>query len=61
MPRNHVYRCDPFVKDAVTNLHNKCCKNRHSRQVLGKHLNLLPEINNVFDAEKKYNTKQNTW
>ena len=54
MPRKHVSRCDPFVKDAVKNLHNKCCKNRHSHKVLGKHLKILQGIGNAFDAEKHY-------
>ena len=54
MPRNNHFRYDPLVKNAVKKLHNKCCKNRHSHKVLGKHLNLLPEIDNVFDAKKHY-------
>ena len=54
MPRNNSFRCDPCVKKALIKLHKKCCKNRYSHKVLGKHLNLLPEIDNVFDAKKHY-------
>ena len=54
MPLNNDFRCDPLVNNAVKNLHKKCCNNRHSYKVLGKHLHLLPEINNVFDAKKHY-------
>ena len=53
MHRNNN-RCDTIVKDATKNLHSKCCKDRRSHQVLGRHLNLLPEIVYVFDAEKHY-------
>ena len=52
MPRNKDFRCDPFVKKAVKKLHNNCCNNRHSHKVLGKHLNLLLEIKNIFEAKK---------
>ena len=54
MPRDKDFRCDPFLKKAAKTLHNKCCNNRHSHKVLGSHLNLLPEIENIFDAKNHY-------
>ena len=54
MPRNNSFRFYPFVKNSAKKLNNKCCKNRHSYKVLGKHLNLLPVIENVFDSKKHY-------
>ena len=54
MPCNNSFRCDHFVKKSAKMLHNKCWKNQHSHNELGKHLNLLPEIGNLFDAKKHY-------
>ena len=53
MPRNNSW-CDTIVKEAFQKLHNKCYKDRKTHKVLGKHLNLLPHLENLFDAEKHY-------
>ena len=54
MPHNKAFPCDTSLKKSVIKFHDKCCNNRHSYKVLGKYLNLLPEIDTVFDEKKHY-------
>ena len=54
MPRNNGYSFESSMKKDVKKFQKKCCKKKHSHKVLGKDLNLLSDIDNVFEAKKHY-------